>query len=170
MDGTLSHPAVAVAVDLMKDRFGGGFAPVGFVARDQIAAVVLDNADARFTIFVEDLDGRWTAPSYIGGASRPSRPRKAHTSDHCPLDKFSRKRFTPHASGEGRPDAVWFAVTGLAALDAVSVSVISELDEQTAPVDENGLAFVVVRALPDEQPRVYVHTRDGRSVADAQPR
>jgi hypothetical protein len=59
----------------------------------------------------------------------------------------------------------WFAVTGLAARDAVSVSVRSELEECVTPIGEDGVAFALVRARYADEPDVHVHTSDGRRVS-----
>ncbi|MEU2035307.1 hypothetical protein [Nocardia amamiensis] len=160
---TLDHPAVTVAIDALSgaDR---GLTPVSVIVRDEIVAVLIDGERGRYVSFVRLEHGRWIAPSMITGSPRPNAPRADRTPNHQPLHRKSAKLFTlPNPDGTPQ-DESWFAVTGLAALDAVQVSVTSELDEQTAPISTDGLAFAVVRARTSEDPRIYVHTRDGRRV------
>jgi hypothetical protein len=161
---TLSHPAVVAAADAVAG-FGDDFTPAGLIVRDdELAAVVLDGDRARFTVMVENHSGTWVAPAYISGTTRPTRPRDPRTTDLNPLRALARKSHgTPGPDGR-RPEYGWIAVTGLAAEDAVSVTVTSGKDEQTTPVTSDGLAFALVRARLDERLRISVRTGDGRSV------
>ncbi|MGK8510448.1 hypothetical protein ACRS5S_21180 [Nocardia asiatica] len=162
--GALDHPAVTVAIAALSgaDR---ALTPVSVIVREEIVAVLIDGERGRYVSFVRLDDGRWIAPSMITGSPRPDGPRAERTPNHLPLHRKSAKRFTLPKPDGTRQDESWFAVTGLAALDAVQVRVISELDERTTPISADGLAFAVVRARTSEDPRIYVHTRDGRRVA-----
>ncbi|WP_249644543.1 hypothetical protein [Nocardia sputi] len=162
--GALDHAAVTVAIDALSgaDR---ALTPVSVIVRDEVVAVLIDGERGRYVSFVRLDHGHWIAPSMITGSPRPDGPRAERTPNHRPLHRKSAKLFTlPNPDGTPQ-DESWFAVTGLAALDAVRVSVTSELDEQTTPISTDGLAFAIVRARTSEDPRVYVHTRDGRRVA-----
>lgn len=168
MSHTLSHPAVAVATSAVAGC-GGDTVPAGIIVRDNLAAVVVDSTEARFIVMMEGDGDTWTAQKYISGTARPNRERDAHTTDRNPLRSLARKPYGLRTASGERPEFGWLAVTGLAAEDAVSVSVTSELETQTTPVESDGLAFAVVRVRPDEKPSITVNTRDGRSVLVALP-
>ncbi|MBF6339424.1 hypothetical protein IU450_26530 [Nocardia abscessus] len=160
---TLDHPAVTVAIDALAgaDR---DLTPVRVIVRDEIVAVLVDGERGRYVSFVRFEDEGWIAPGMIIGSPRPEGPRADRTPNHLPLQRKSTKLFTlPNPDGTRR-DESWFAVTGLAARDAVHVSVTSELEERIAPIGSDGLAFAVVRARTSEDPRIYVQTCDGRRV------
>jgi hypothetical protein len=161
---TLDHPAVAVAVAALTVADPDP-RPVAAIIRDDTVAVLVDCEQGRCAVFVQLRDGHWVAPGMIIGSTRPDKPRADRTPDYMPLHRKSTKRFA-HPSADGTPqDEGWFAVTGLAAHDAVSVSVRSELDDSITPISEDGLAFAIVRARWTEEPDVYVHTSDGRRVS-----
>jgi hypothetical protein len=169
MDKALDHPAVDVAVEALTsgvlalgDR---DLRPVTAVVRDGMVAVLLYSERGLWVSFVRREDGQWVAPGMITGSPRPDGPRASHTPEYMPLQRKSTKRFAlPRPDGTPQSEG-WLAVTGLAALDAVSVSVTSELEESIMPIGEDGLAFTVVRARWTEEPDVYVHTSDGRRVS-----
>ncbi|WP_280244899.1 hypothetical protein [Nocardia abscessus] len=162
--GALDHPAVTVAIDALSGA-DQALIPVGVIVRDEVVAVLIDGERARYVSFVRLDHGRWIAPSMITGSPRPDGPRAERTPNYLPLHRKSAKLFTlPNPDGTPR-DESWFAVTGRAALDAVRVSVTSELVEQSTPISTDGLAFAIVRARTSEDSRVYVRTRDGRRVA-----
>ncbi|MEV0294571.1 hypothetical protein [Nocardia sp. NPDC050710] len=77
---------------------------------------------------------------------------------------MSTKHFTL-PDDDGRPqEQGWFAVTGQAAHDAVSLHIVGELEEHRSAVHADGLVFGMVRARAGEGPHVWVNTRDGRRV------
>ncbi|MEV5835017.1 hypothetical protein [Nocardia sp. NPDC052112] len=151
------HPAVAVATRALAghDR---DLSPVTAVIRDDVAAVLIDGVQGRWIVFADPRDGEWFVEGTTFGAPRPAGPRSDRSPDHMPLQRL-RIRFHS-AGGEG-----WLAVTGLAAYDAVSVSVASGLDEAVASVTDDGLVFAVIRARADDDPSVFVNTRDGRRIS-----
>ncbi|WP_063043021.1 hypothetical protein [Nocardia pseudovaccinii] len=155
---TLDHPAVTVAIDALTgaDR---DLVPVSAIVRDDIAAVVIDGEQGRWIVFAHPGGGQWATSGITYGAPRPTGPRADSTAPHQPLQRLS-TRF--RAGADGEPG--WFAVIGQAANDAVSVSVVSTVEERTEPLDANGLAFVIVRCGAEERPPVTVNTRDGRQV------
>lgn len=167
MSQSLLHPAVAVAqerVAALDDEFGTDFAPAAIRIMDNAAAVVMDSTNARFVIVVEDMDGVWTAPSMLTAAPIPEGPRAERTPDLRPLKQMSRKRSGwPVVKGQW-PDQCWFAVTGLAALDATEIAVIVEGHEHREPIGADGLAFAIARIRTEQEPTVVVHTHDGRAV------
>lgn len=125
---------------------------------------MLDSDRARFTIFVENQDGVWTAPPMITGGPAPEGPRSERAPDHRPLKRMSRRKSGhPMAAGEW-PDECWFAVTGLAAEDATEIAIIVDRHEHREPIGDDGLAFAIARIRSDDEPTVIVHTRDGRAV------
>ncbi|MEU2042545.1 hypothetical protein [Nocardia niwae] len=158
---TPDHPVVAVALDALvaADR---GLTPISAIVRDEIAAVVIDGERGRYIVFAHPDGDQWTTHGTTFGAPRPSGPRHAHTLPWEPLQRLG-ARFrsaTADRTGEG-----WFAVIGRAAQDAMSLSVVSCMEEQVVAIGADGLAFAVVRAIGSEQPRVTVITRDGRRFA-----
>lgn len=160
---TLDHPAVGVAVGAMSGADNPR--PVAAIARGLTVAVLVYCDQGQCVVFVQFRDGRWVAPGMIGGSSRLDGPRANRTPDYMPLHRKSTKMFAnPNADGTPQ-DEGWFAVTGLAALDAVSVSVCSTLEENVTPVGTDGLVFAIGRARWMEEPDVYVHTNDGRRVS-----
>lgn len=129
-----------------------------------VAGVVLENAQARFVVIVENREGTWTAPGTVIGSPRPERPRAAVTPDHLPLQRMNCK-LSGNVDAEGNWDGdVWFAVTGLAAVDAEAVSIVVDGQEYREPIGEDGLAFAIARIRTADEPTVIVHTRDGRRV------
>lgn len=167
MTQTEMHPAIAVAHEAMT-HFGSGYAAVAIRAREDVAGVVLDNAENRFVVLVENRAGTWTAPGTIIGSPRPERPRAATTPDLLPLQRMNRKRSgVVDAEGNWTSD-MWFAVTGLAAEDATEIAVIVDGHEHREPIGEDGLAFAVARIRATDEPTIVVHTRDGRAVRVAQ--
>jgi hypothetical protein len=158
----LQHPAVEIATSRVRD-FDPDLTPVAAAVRPDVVAVVLDSDDKRFTVFVEYRDGEWVAPDFISGTPRRVRQRESITG-HRPLYDMSRKWFGWSADEDESDQVGWCSVTGLAALDAVAVSVTSALESTTSPIGDSGLAFAVVRGRRGDKPVVEVHTRDGRTV------
>ncbi|MBY8856055.1 hypothetical protein K7711_06160 [Nocardia sp. CA2R105] len=166
MSRTELHPAIPVAHEALAD-FPGDFTTVTVLAHDDVAGVVLDSAQARFVVLVENLEGTWTAPGTIIGSPRPECPRAAVTPDHLPLQRMNRKR-SGQVDAEGNwAGDVWFAVTGIAAEDATEIAVIVDGREQREPIGDDGLALAVTRIRATDEPTVIVHTRDGRAISAA---
>lgn len=159
----LTHPAVAVAQE--RTAVLGDFTAVAVRAREDIAAVLMDSAENRIIIIVENRDGTWTPPGMVTGTSRPAGPRATRTPDHLPLNRLSRKRYARLDVNGDRPEYSWCAIAGLAAQDATEISIVADGRETREPVDDDGLAFALARVHRDHEPKVYVHTRDGRVVA-----
>ncbi|MEV6428760.1 hypothetical protein [Nocardia sp. NPDC051463] len=153
------HPAVAVATRALtgSDR---DLNPVTAVIRDDVAAVLIDGAQGRWIVFADPRGGEWFVEGTTFGAPRPAGPRSDRSPDNMPLQRL-RIRFHSDSKGDGG----WLAMTGLAAHDAVSVSMGSGLDEAVASVTDDGLVFAVIRARVDDDPSVYVNTRDGRRIS-----
>lgn len=153
----LDHPAVAVAVGALTDH---GLTPVTAVVRDDVVVVVVDGEAGRWIVLAQHVEDSWrVGPGTIFGTTRPDTARDVRTPEYLPLQRLG-TRFRAVSDTEG-----WFAVTGLAADDATSVTVTSSLEEHTSPVTADGVALTVVRATSTEQPRIYVHTTDGRKIA-----
>ncbi|WP_157978328.1 MULTISPECIES: hypothetical protein [Nocardia] len=161
MSTVVEHPAVEIARQRVAD-FDPDLSPVAIAVRPGVAAVVLDSADKRFTVFVEDHDGEWVAPTMLTGTPRRIRERASVTGTQ-PLYCVSNKWFG-RPSSDGEPEVGWFSVTGLAELDAAEVVITSVLETSTTLIGESGLAFGIVRANRDEKPVVEIRTRDGRLV------
>ncbi|GAA5047625.1 hypothetical protein [Nocardia callitridis] len=160
---TLTHPAVAVAVDALAGA-DEDLTPVAAVERDDVVAVLVYGERSRTVVFVRDIDGVWTPPGIVIGSGRPNRARNEFTLAEQPIQRLTRKS---HARPlpDGSPEPIgWCAVTGIAARDAVGVAVSSSLEQQAATIEEDGLVFVVLRALTDETPQVVVHLADGRAI------
>lgn len=148
-------------------------APVAVLARDEIAAVLLESRDNRFVVFVPREGGDWVAPGMTSGTPRRMRDQQEPVTGHVPLAGLAGRGFAT-AGPDGEPQEFgWFAVTGQAAADAVEVSSATSVDTVSEPVGDNGLVFAVVRTrmverpnglLTFEKPTILVHTRDGRSV------
>lgn len=153
----------------MVHRLDTSTVPVAVLARDEIAAVLLDSDDHRFVVFVPYEHGDWVAPGMTSGTPRRMREQQEHRTAQEPLTGMSRRMFvapTPH----GEPETFgWFAVTGQAASDALEVTVTSSMETITEPIRENGLTFALVRIRTGEQPEIRVRTQDGRSVVAHQP-
>ncbi|MEU2043686.1 hypothetical protein [Nocardia niwae] len=154
----MNHPAVEVAARRVAD-FDPGLTPVAVSVRPDVAAVVLESADKRFTVFVVNRDGQWVPPEFTSGTPRRVRDRDDVTGVP-PLYNMSRRWFGPTVESE----VGWLSVTGLAALDAVEVVLTSALEQTVSPISDSGLAFGVVRASKEDRPTIEIRTRDERSV------
>lgn len=152
---TLDHPAIAVAIGVLT-RGDRDLTPVTAIVRDEIVAVLVDGEVGRWIVFVQPLNDEWVAMGITFGSPKPAQPRADRTTDYLPLARKG-GRFHQVDDGTG-----WYAVIGLAARDAVSVSVRSELEESIMPISEAGVAFALVRARWREEPDVYVHTTGGQ--------
>ncbi|MEV4127083.1 hypothetical protein [Nocardia sp. NPDC049707] len=149
-------------------------APVAVLARDEIAAVLLESHEKRFVVFVPHEGGEWVAPGMTSGTPRRVSQPRAQVTGQVPLVGLAGRGFAV-TGPDGEPEKFgWFAMTGQAAADAVEVSFTSTVDVVTEPVGESGLVFAIVRTqmierqdglLTFEKPTILVHTRDGRSVA-----
>ncbi|WP_062982930.1 hypothetical protein [Nocardia anaemiae] len=153
----LTHPAVDVAVRRVSEHDAPASA-VGAVVLGDAVAVLVDAQMARYVVFMDHSEGSWVAPDFLCGTARVSATRAAETVDHWPLSPSSR---SGGSSASGRR---WYALSGTAAEDAVTVSVVSELGRADVPVGADGLVFAVVPVRDGEKPHVVVHTRDGRAV------
>ncbi|WP_406268083.1 hypothetical protein OH799_23635 [Nocardia sp. NBC_00881] len=158
-----SHPAVTAAIDALADA-DKDLTPVTAIIRDEIVASVIDGAMGRWIVFALPCGRDWVVTGTTYGAPRPAGPRADRTPNYLPLQRMGTRFRQDDTGSDG-----WYAVTGLAALDAVSVAVASELEESVVPIGEHGLAFTVVRASSTEDPIVYVHTSDGRRVSASLP-
>ncbi len=81
-----------------------------------------------------------------------------------PLQRLNRKRFGSLDREGARSEFVWFAVTGLAAEDAMEISIVVDGQETREPIGDAGLAFALARVHRDDEPQVFVHTGDGRRI------
>jgi len=153
----LTHPAVDVAVRRVAEHDAPASA-AGAVVLDDAVAVLVDAQKARYVVFTEHSEGSWVAPDSLYGSAREATLREAATVDRRPLSRSSRSRVR---SGSG---ALWYALSGTAAEDAVTVEVVSQLGRAVVPVDADGLVFAVVPVRDSEKPSAIVHTRDGRAV------
>jgi hypothetical protein len=157
------HPAVAVAesrVAEFGDGFGTDFTPTAVRVMDDAVAVSMDSTKARFIVIMEDIDGKWSAPSTLVGTTCPEGPRPERTPDYLPLKQMSRK----HVPTLRTPDQSWFAIAGLAAKDAVEISIVVDGREHREPIGADGTAFAIVRIHEGQEPAAFVHTSDGRAV------
>lgn len=148
-------------------------APVAALARDEIAAVLLESREHRFVVFVPHEGGKWVAPGMTTGTPRRMCEPQEPVTGQVPLVGLAGRGFA--ATGpDGEPQKFgWFAMTGQAAADAMEVSFTSSVDAVTEPVADNGFVFALVRTrvverldglLTFEKPMILVHTQDGRSV------
>ncbi|MEV2222707.1 hypothetical protein AB0E01_22845 [Nocardia vinacea] len=154
----LTHPAVDVAVRRVCE-YDAPASASGAVILDDEVAVLVDTQKARYVVFIEHSEGSWAAPDSLFGTAREAAAvREAVTVDRRPLSPPSRSRVR---SGSG---ALWYALSGTAAEDAVTVEVVSQLGRAVVPVDADGLVFAVVPVRDSEKPSATVHTRDGRAV------
>ncbi|MQY20282.1 hypothetical protein [Nocardia macrotermitis] len=163
MSRTELHPAIPVAHEAL-GNFPGDFSVVAFLPHDNVAGVVMDSEQARAVVIVENTDGIWTAPGAIIGSPPPERPREPATPDHLPLARMNRKRTGQVDAAGNWVGDVWYAVTGLAAEDATEIAVIVGGHEYREPIGDGGLAFAFARIHAEDEPVVFVHTRDGRAV------
>ncbi len=154
------HPAVAIAMRVVH-RLDTSTVPVAVLARDEIAAVLLDSDDHRLVVFVPHEHGDWVAPGMTSGTPRRMREQQEHRTGQEPLTGMSRRMFvvsTPH----GDPETFgWFAVTGQAAADALEVTVTSSVETIIEPIHKNGLAFALVRIRAGEQPEIRYSRKAG---------
>ncbi len=160
---TLSHPAVDVAVDALTGS-GGAARPVAAIERDGVVAVLAETPTIQAVVFVEHRDGEWTPPKLVNGHPRREIIRPATTGGIAPITRLCRKRVGPPVAPGATPEWTWFAATGTAAEDAVSVTITSSVDTHQVEVGADGLVFAVVRVNTDDEPAIVVRTRDGREV------
>lgn len=148
--------------------------PVAVLARDEIAAVLLESPDHRLVVFVPCEDGNWVAPGMSGGTRLPTEGVRERRTGDTPLTGVSGRGFCGIGPSGEPLELGWFAVTGRAAADATEVALISSVDKATEVIGADGLAFALVRTrmirsetgdIPMfEKPEIRVSTTDGRSV------
>lgn len=132
--------------------------------------MVVQNHEISYVVLVERHGDEWLVPTMISGGRTPTAALRPERTE-APVALQDRRIVLsgwPDANG-GRPEFVWCAVTGTAALDAQDVVIASEIDEVTAVVREDGFVLGVVRARWGTKPSVTVRTSDGRQVRHLQP-
>lgn len=170
----LQHPAVAIATSVAH-RLDGAAAAVAVLARDEIAAVLLESPDHRLVVFIPHEDGSWVAPGMSSGSRRPAdAPQEPRTGD-VPLTGVTGRGFCGVDPAGAPLKYGWFAVTGRAAADALEISLTSSIETVTEPISKDGLSFALVRTpmvdgqpgdIPTfEKPEIRIRTQDGRSIS-----
>ncbi|WP_330178976.1 hypothetical protein OHB26_20965 [Nocardia sp. NBC_01503] len=156
------HPAIAIALSVMPENEGSARV-VGSVIREEdgAVAVVVHTDQWQYIVVILREGDRWLKPGVIIGGVIPTQGRLETNFPTMPLAQ---------QSGDIRSsvdnDFMWHAVGGTAALDAVSVRVLTTLESCHPQIGDNGLVLALVRAQPGERPLVTITTRDGREESD----
>jgi len=169
MDG-LDHPAArsALASFHAGGRSGGAVEPYLVVVREDVAAVALRNAESRYVVMVNEVDGQWETPQMMTVGELP---RAAPDRDFRPsfIQRLEISRTGPPAADGGPPDSSWITISGFVASGARSIGITSSLDEYVADVANDGFFLAVLRSPWREKPSVVVVMGDDRRIPCAHP-
>lgn len=156
---TQDHPAVRIAMALLSDHSP---ALTATFQRDNVVAVVAENDQTRWHVLVEDVDGRWEAPTLVSGNGRPdATPRQSRTDSPPMLGEQHLTRSGRPGPDGGPPSASWCVLTGRAAEDAKIVTVNTGLDVQSCTVAADGFVSVLAWSPWTQQPEISVQTTAG---------
>ncbi|MFB8005059.1 hypothetical protein [Nocardia sp. NPDC056000] len=156
------HPAIAVVLS-GTPQDDGRARVMGSVIREEdgAVAVVVHTDQWRYVVVIEREGDQWLEPGVIIGEVLPNPDRLVTNSPMMPLAQQSG---CIQSSLDGK--FVWYAVVGTAALDAVSVRVLTTLESRYPEIGDGGLVLALVRAQRGERPLVTVTTGDGREESD----
>ncbi|MFF2555519.1 hypothetical protein ACFVUS_31245 [Nocardia sp. NPDC058058] len=156
------HPAIAVVLSGISANDGRARV-MGSVIREEdgAVAVVVHTDHRRYVIVVLREGDCWLEPGLVFSGVLPNPDRLETNSPMMPLAQQSGDI---RSSLDG--EFVWYAVVGTAALDAISVRVLTTLESRYPGIGDGGLVLELVRAQRGERPLVTVTTRDGREESD----
>jgi hypothetical protein len=153
------HPAVAAALSTVES---GQVLPVrGVVIREPAAAVLLADDRTRRAVILTLVSGAWTPPTMVCGGNWSPADRPAQTRAPWALAQPATSQSRPPGPDGAPPAAVWTALSGLTAADAVSVLVRSTLDEHEVRVPGDGVVLALLRAPWGGRLEITVRTQDG---------
>ncbi len=160
MDQSTRHPAVAAAFETVEE--GQGFTVRGLVVRgDEAAAVLLSDGVRQRTLIVENREGQWEAPTMINEDPWDPSERPTVSEEPWAVGQAIRTQSGLPGPDGGPPNTAWMAVTALAAPDAVSVVVTTDLDSHEVKVESDGLVLALVSAPWRARPDIMVRTTHG---------
>ena len=155
------HPAVAAARSTIEP--GRPMEVRAFATREPApaAAVLLSDDRNCRAVIVEKRSGVWTPPTMLSESGWHPHNRPEKTVAPWALGQGATSQSgLPRADGSPPVDA-WTTFTGLAAPDALSVLVRSELDEHEVPVGPDGVVLALLRASWHGRLEIVVRTADG---------
>jgi hypothetical protein len=160
MDESTAHPAVAAAFATVEED--QGFTVRGFVVRgDEAAAVLLSDGMMQRTVIIENRMGRWESPTMISGTPWDPSKRPTVSEEPWAVGQASRTQSGLPGPHGVPPNTAWLAVTALAAPDAVSVVVTTDLDSHEVTANSDGLVLALVSAPWGARPDITVRTTHG---------
>lgn len=160
MDESTPHPAVAAAFGTVGE--GQGFTMRGLVVRgDEAAAVLLSDGVMQRTLIIENRRGQWEPPTMISETPWDPSERPTVSEEPWAVGQASRTQSGLPGPDGFPPNTAWLAVTALAAPDAVSVVVTTDLDSHEVRVNSDGLVLALVSAPWRARPDIMVRTTHG---------
>lgn len=160
MDELTAHPAVAAALATVEED--QGFTVRGVVVRgDEAAAVLLSDGMTQRTVIIENRMGQWQSPTMISGTPWDRCGRPTVTEEPWAVGQSTLTQSGLPGPGGVPPTTAWVAVTALAAPDAVSVVITTDVDSQEVAVNRDGLVLALVNAPWRAKPRITVRTTHG---------
>ncbi|UGT44048.1 hypothetical protein LTV02_11965 [Nocardia yamanashiensis] len=156
------HPALAVALAAVSEHDESARVVDSVVREDDGAAAVnVRTDDGQYVTVILRKGEQWLSPGLIIGGVIPTPERRVTNFPTMPLAQQS-----SDMRSSINHEFVWHAVTGTAALDVVSVRVLTTLESCYPEIGNDGLVLALIRAQPGERPLVTVTTRDGREESD----
>jgi hypothetical protein len=153
------HPAVLSALSTVDP--GQSLRVRGAVIREPAAVVLLADDRTRRAVILTAASGVWTPPTMLVGSTWDPADRPAETSAPWALTQPATSQSGLPGPGGAPPREAWTALSGLAAADAVSVLVRSELDEHEVAVPADGVILALLRVPWGSRPDITVRTRHG---------
>lgn len=168
MQGATKHPAIAAAFATVdEDR---AFTLCGFLVReDDAAAVLLSDGATRCVVIVENRAGRWQSPTMLGETEWNPSERPSVTDEPWAIGQASFSQSGWPGPDGMPPTTAWLAVSGLAATDALSVVLTTDLESHEVAVTGDGVVLALVRAPWRARPKITVRTTCGDEVARTAP-
>ena len=113
----------------------------GGVSQDVIGLLLLGDS-VRNVLLVKWRDDRWVLPQLRSEAAwRPPTVRRSATEEPMAVDHLWSIQMTTPRSDDATPDEGWTAVTGVAALDAETITVSTYMGREVTSVPEAASVF-----------------------------
>lgn len=158
------HSAVTAARSTIEP--GRPMEVLAFATREPApaAAVFLSDDRSCLAVIVEKRAGVWTPPTLLSASGWDPHDRPEKTVAPWALGQGATTQSgLPRADGSPPVDA-WTTFTGLAAPDALSVLVRSELDQHEVPVGPDGMVPALLQAPWHGRLEIVVRTANGNVV------
>lgn len=158
-----AHPAGVAVLNALGN---GALAVKTVVLRgDDVAAVAVEEPTRSIVVVCERHGEAWDVPSSVGGSGgtfcgEPSERPDVTEPVEPVVNLISGQTGAPQ-HGTERPLAGWMHVAGVAARDAVSVHVVTEVDSHQAVVEDDGFFLALVYAPCACSPSIHVEDHAG---------